>query len=75
MDILRECRQLSSGTIATLTGSRFYEEVDGWRDDFCAYVRAYSKKRPSWASWMDAWNEFADYCQRNGVLFPNRKAS
>ena len=55
--ILSDASELSSGTIATLTGCRRYDDIDGWQADFCAYVRAFESKR-TWDSWMDAWDEF-----------------
>jgi hypothetical protein len=57
-DLLADCRQLSSGTIATLTGARRYEDIDGWREDFCDWVDGCGIR---FVSWVDAWESFRLY--------------
>lgn len=73
MNIEQDARQLSSGTIATLTGERLYAHIDGWRDDFTIYVRTFQGQR-RWGSWIDAWNEFAALPQVAQHLPVNRAA-
>jgi len=69
-NLLQDCRQLSAGTIATLTGARLYFDVDGWRQDFCEWAE--SNLSSAWGSWVDAWEAFKAY-QREafGILLPD----
>ena len=55
--VLEDCRQLSSGTIGTLTGANYYEEVDAARAEFCSFVEAHQGNR-NWATWMEAWESW-----------------
>ena len=55
----KHCREISSGTLATLTGRKFYEELEAVRADFTTYVHVSIPKK-NWDTWMDAWNEFKE---------------
>ena len=55
--LLKDCVALSSGTMASLTGSRSYEILDGIHGDFAVFVEVLLPRR-NWVNWMDAWREF-----------------
>jgi len=57
LNIIKDCRQLSSGTMATLTGNTKYAEIDIIRADLVDFASAVGPKR-NWESWQDAWEEF-----------------
>ena len=60
--IHNDIRQLSSGTIATLTGWKNYSDIDSIRDEFGVYVRALENaKGVKFNTWVDAWDSFLDY--------------
>ena len=66
-EVLSDCRQLSAGTIGTLTGARRYEDIDGWRDDFCEWVESSGLR---FDSWVDAWESFKGYVRLEfGIRF------
>lgn len=55
--VLDDCRNLSSGTLATLTGRRDYADLDVIHDDFVRYVQALGP-RNHWSTWVEAWRAF-----------------
>lgn len=57
LKIVEDAASLSSGTLATLTGLRRYDDLDAVQADFTAFVRATAPRR-EWMTWMDAWKEF-----------------
>ena len=57
--ILADCRQLSSGTIATLTGRREYAAIDVIRDAFIESVARAIDAGYRFDTWVDAWEAFA----------------
>jgi len=57
LNIIKDCRQLSSGTMATLTGKTKYAEIDIIRADFVSFVEMKGPKM-NWECWQDAWKEF-----------------
>ena len=66
-NLLQDCRQLSAGTIATLTGAKLYADIDGWREDFCDWAKA--NLDSDWDSWGDAWERFKAYTREAfGIL-------
>jgi hypothetical protein len=59
--VLADCRQLSSGTIATLTGEPLYYQIDIIQQKFVEFVTAEQAKTPGcFETWQDAWKLFAD---------------
>ena len=61
--IIQDAISLSSGTIATLTGSRDLEEINGIQN---AFVQFLQRTTLSFSSWMIAWEVFQGtpaYCQ------------
>ena len=60
-DVLRDVMQLSSGTLATLTGKGKYEELDKIRHKFEQFVIGALDSDPNaYKSWQDAWKYFKD---------------
>jgi hypothetical protein len=57
LEIIEDVASLSSGTLATLTGLRNYDDLDAVQADFTAFVRAMAPRR-EWMTWVDAWKEF-----------------
>ena len=57
LNIIKDCRQLSSGKIATLTGKTKYTEIDSLRADFVSFVEMKAPKQ-NWENWQDAWDDF-----------------
>ena len=55
--VLSDCRQLSSGTIASLIGKVDYETIDLVQDHFVRFVSAMIPTR-NWATWVEAWEAF-----------------
>ena len=57
--VLSDCRGLSSGTIATLTGEPLYFIIDLIQQKFVEFVTAEQAKTPAcFETWQDAWNVF-----------------
>lgn len=53
-ELINECKTLSRGTIASLTGLRKCDEIDKWQNEFVEFVDVnYNSK---WESWMDAYD-------------------
>lgn len=50
-----DARQLSSGTIATLTGIRRYDQIDQIRYAFMQFVE---RAERTYETWEDAWLDF-----------------
>lgn len=50
-----QARRLSSGTIGSLTGLKWYTTIDRARDEFVAYCRRHSEFK----DWRLAWKSFA----------------
>jgi hypothetical protein len=63
LGILRDVCALSSGTLATLTKKRAYEDLDMIHNDFVTFTNI-MLPRKNWETWMDAWNAFE--CCRAG---------
>lgn len=56
METLNEqARRLSSGTIATLTGLRFYRDIDAIRAEFVTFCDGLNPKPKKW---QHAWDKF-----------------
>jgi hypothetical protein len=54
--VLNDCRRVSSGTLAGLSGVRSYVAVDRVRVAWIAWVEA--QPIPKFATWHDAWNAY-----------------
>ena len=52
--LIKDCVNLSSGTIATLTGHKRYDEIEKIQTDFVLWVI----ENPNFTNWRQAWNEF-----------------
>jgi hypothetical protein len=57
LDVKKDCINLSSGTIATLTGLRRYEDIDMVHQDFMTFVD-WTIPRYCYENWMEAWKCF-----------------
>jgi len=55
--VLRDIASLSSGTLATLTGYRSYEDLDRIREDFITFASIVIPRK-RFSTWMDAWKAF-----------------
>lgn len=53
-EIVQDCRLISSGTIAGLTGFRRYSEIETIQATLISWVQ----NNPGWASWQDAFDHF-----------------
>ena len=59
--VLADCRGLSSGTIASLTGEPLYYQIEIIQQKFVEFVTAEQAAKPDcFETWQDAWNLFAD---------------
>lgn len=58
MKVLQDIAQLSSGTMATLTGQRLYEVIDRIRSEFFQWASARILAGHTFETWVDAWNEY-----------------
>jgi len=69
--LLEELRNLSSGTIASLSRMRTYEEIEALQNDLVKRAGQWIKRgimRPN-DSWCQAWNR---YHIEAGITFPDR---
>ena len=57
LDIIKDCTNLSSGTMATLTKINDYSKLDIIQQDFITFVKAMIPKM-HYETWMEAWNDF-----------------
>ena len=57
--IEKDIRHLSSGTMATLTGIKKYDEIDRIQYAFAEYAKK-NERRRDWENWSDAWDDFED---------------
>jgi len=57
LNIIKDCRQLSSGTMATLTGKTKYAEIDIIRADFVSFVEVKGPKQ-NYENWQQAWEDY-----------------
>ena len=64
MNIVLDAINLSSGTLATLTGKRTYEELDAIQAEF---VRFAVSQDGEFDTWMEAWNAFTAQAQSQPV--------
>lgn len=55
MEVVKAAAFLSSGTLATLTGLRRYDELDKVQADFTAFCAANAGK---FKNWPQAWEAF-----------------
>ena len=53
--LLNDCLNLSSGTIATLTGLRSYSDIEKVQNKFVAFVK---DSRGHYKNWQFAWRAF-----------------
>ena len=57
--IIEDCRQLSSGTIASLTGETNYAKQDVIREEFRIFtINAIQTSPNTFDSWVDIWEAF-----------------
>jgi hypothetical protein len=56
-EILHDIANLSSGTLATLTGLRGYKELDVVQEEFLSFAQKSIGSR-RWRQWQDAWKEY-----------------
>lgn len=65
------CRNLSSGTMATLTGENLYVRLDAIQRAFIQFVLDAFQQGTGFETWVDAWNEFngkhPEYARENKV--------
>lgn len=65
------CRNLSSGTMATLTGESLYVRLDSIQAEFVQYVLKAFEQGAEFDTWVDAWNAFKgkhpEYARENKV--------
>lgn len=54
-EILSDARSLSSGTIATITGNKKYEDIDKTQGQFVNFIQKSDKK---YNNWQEAWKDF-----------------
>ena len=57
--LLADCRQLSAGTIAVLTGRREYAAIDAIRENFLVAVDREVDAGRGFETWVNAWLEFS----------------
>jgi len=55
--IIEDCRQLSSGTIASLIKESDYSAIGTIHNEFITYAKEVGPKA-SWDNWHDAWRAF-----------------
>lgn len=53
--VLADCRQLSSGTVASLSGARSYVGVERVQ---ARWVKWVTRQPTPFATWQEAWNAF-----------------
>lgn len=53
--VIRDAAQLSSGTLATLTGETGYAQLDKIQQIFVEFV---TKSQKTYTTWQEAWREF-----------------
>ena len=68
--IEKDIRHLSSGTMATLTGIKKYDEIDRVQHALAEYAKK-NESRRNWANWSDAWDDFEDSREIEKVLEEN----
>ena len=68
--IEKDIRHLSSGTMATLTGIKKYDEIDRIQHAFADYAKKNERKR-DWENWSNAWDDFEDSREIEKVLDTN----
>lgn len=68
--IEKDIRHLSSGTMATLTGIKKYDDIDRIQSAFSKYAEK-NERRRNWANWSDAWDDFEDSKELEEVLDTN----
>jgi hypothetical protein len=57
--VVSDCAQLSSGTIATLTGYSSYEMIDATQNDFTAWVEE-NQSQITMTTWVEAWEAYRE---------------
>lgn len=65
-DIVRDIVNLSSGTMATLTGKKDYASIEEVQNQFANFAQKMQPQR-NWHHWVDAWQEFWQSKLMNGV--------
>ena len=55
--VVRDARNLSSGTICALTGNNKYAEIDRTQRDFVTFIQNSPKH---YVTWQEAWEDFYD---------------
>ena len=68
--IEKDIRYLSSGTMATLTGIKKYDDIDRIQHAFAEYAKK-NERRRDWENWSDAWDDFEDSREIEKVLDTN----
>jgi effector-binding domain-containing protein len=56
-DIVRDIINLSSNTIATLSGKKDYQSIEDVQNKFVEFAQKMQPQR-QWKNWVDAWQEF-----------------
>mgnify|MGYP003630668086 CR=1 FL=1 len=69
--IEKDIRHLSSGTMATLTGIKKYDEIDRIQHAFADYAKKNERRIRDWENWSDAWDDFEDSSEIEEVLEEN----
>lgn len=57
LDVIGDCINLSSGTMATLTGIKNYADLDIIQQDFVNFTKTMIPKR-HYSNWQEAWDDF-----------------
>ena len=64
LEVINDCVNLSSGTLASLTGYRDYSDLDDIRDAFVFFTETLIPKK-HYGTWMEAWKDYASKYGRN----------
>lgn len=56
--VLEHIQQLSSGTIATISGFNSYENIDRLRNDFFDWSKSAVAAGKRFSSWQEAWHSY-----------------
>ena len=72
-EVVKQIRELSSGTIASLTGERHYETIEVIRDNFRIFTIGALMSGKDFDRWQDAWKYYEDYAKKqSGHMGANR---
>lgn len=63
-EVVRDIRELSSGTIASLTGERHYETLETIRENFRLLTIGALMGGKNFENWQDAWHYYEEYAKR-----------